>query len=209
MRKRVVLIAVGSGLVALSWVVSGQLSGRGLGFRDDHCEITAGRGLDGVMEGQARCTWDIPADRVEGLLARWEDQEQHFGNVIESTVLDRQGDQILVRQIFRARGIADREVIMECFSEEIPGGRRYHWHKARDQSRSTGQNTEVELHEGSWEVVRGEHDTVVTYRMRHLPGGSVPSFLVSMFLSSGMRDVLADLRRAAEASHVAAQDPEV
>jgi len=206
MAKRLALAAVMAALVAAGYLASGRLSGRGFGFADRSCTITAGRGADGVLEGEARCRWPVPAERIDALLAAWGDQDRHFGNVAESTILEQDGDRMLVRQVYHASGITDREVVMECTSEAIPGGRRYRWRKSADQSRSSGENVEVAVHEGFWDVVRGADGTEVVYHMRHLPGGSVPGFIVSMFLSSGMEDVLADLRRAAESQAVAVRD---
>jgi hypothetical protein len=205
MAKRIIIAAVAAVVVAAAWFGSSGLSGRGFGFGDGDCRLTGGRSPDGVLEGQARCKWPIPAERVEALLAAWGDQARYFSNLAESTVLERSDGRMLVRQIQRASGISDREVIIECTTEAIPGGTRYRWRKAPDQSKSSGRNVEVAVHEGFWEVTSsGEHETRVEYHMRYLPGGSVPSFIVSMFLSSGMEGVLSDLRRAAETRHVAA-----
>lgn len=205
MAKRVVVIAVAVVIVGIAWIGSGRMSGRGFGFGGNECKLTAGRGADGVLEAQARCTWPIPAERLDALLAAWGDQARYFSNIAESTVLEQEPDRMLVRQVHRASGISDREVIIECVTEAIPGGRRYRWRKAADQSKSSGRNVEVAVHEGYWEVTGSGDDTVVEYHMRYLPGGSVPSFLVSMFLSSGMEGVLTDLKRAASTSAVAAR----
>jgi hypothetical protein len=201
--KRLLIAVTAVVVVALACLGSGGLSGRGFGFGDNDCRITAGRDPDGVLAAQARCKWPIPADRFEALLAAWGDQERYFSNIAESTVLEQDAQRMLVRQIHRASGISDREVVVECVTESVPGGKRYRWRKAPDQSRSSGRNVEVAVHEGFWEITAGGDETVVEYHMRYLPGGNVPSFLVSMFLSSGMEGVLADLRRAAEANQVA------
>lgn len=206
MAKRMIIGSAAVCLIAFGWLVSRGLSGHGFGFGDNGCNITADKAADGVLEGQARCEWPIPPEPLERLLAAWGDQAQTFGNVAESTVLEQQGERTLVRQVYHASGISDREVIMECFVESVPGGRRYRWRKAADQSAIRAGRVEVAVHEGYWQVTKGEHGTVVEYHMRYLPGGNVPSFLVSMFLSSGMEDVLGDLRRAASTSQVAAVD---
>jgi hypothetical protein len=201
MARRIVIVAVGVVVVAAAWIGSGGLSGRGFGFGDNSCKLTAGRGADGVLEAEAHCRWPIPADRLDALLEAWGDQARYFSNLAESTVLEQSDERLLVRQIQRASGISDREVVIECVTESVPGGRRYRWRKAPDQSRSSGRNVEVAVHEGFWEVTsKGDHEALVEYHMRYLPGGSVPSFLVSMFLASGTEGVLADLRRAAETS---------
>ncbi len=205
--KRIAIVTVAGVLIAAAWMGPGSLSGRGFGFGDDDCQVSTGRAADGVLEAQARCTWPVPAERLDALLAAWGDQAGYFSNLAESTVLEQRDGRMLVRQVHRASGISDREVVMECFTEAIPGGMRYRWRKAADQSKSSGQRVEVAVHEGFWQVTRGEHETIVEYHMRYLPGGSVPSFLVSMFLSSGMEGVLADLRQAAESREMAARDP--
>ncbi len=204
--QRLAIVAVFACVVGLAWLAAGSLSGRGFGFSNRDCEMSAGRGPDGVLEAQARCRWPIPPDQIEPLLAAWGDQARYFGNVAESTVLESTANRMLVRQVHRASGISDREVVMECVTETVAGGRRYRWNKAPDQSRASGQRVEVAVHEGYWQVAPAADGSIVEYHMRYLPGGSVPSFLVSMFLSSGMQDVLTDLRRAAESRQVAARD---
>ncbi len=200
MAKRSVIVVGVLLVVVTAWVGAGSLSGRGFGFGERDCTLTSGTAADGVLEGQARCKWPVAVDRVDAVLAAWGDQSQYFGNVAESHVVGQRGDRTLVRQIYRARGIEDREVVMECFTEAIPGGRRYHWHKASDQSGNSGRNIEIAVHEGFWEVRGDEHSTTVEYHMRYLPGGNVPQFLVSMFLSSGIEAAMTDLRRAAAGS---------
>jgi len=199
--RRIAIAAVAIAIVVAAWIGSRGLSGRVIGFGgDDDCELATDRSADGALEAHARCKWAIPAARIHAILAAWGDQARTFRNVAESTVLEQDDAHVLVRQIHRASGIADREVIAECFTEAIPGGRRYRWRKAADQSKSTGRNVEVAVHEGFWEVTEGDGATTVEYQLRYLPGGSVPSFLVSMFLSSGMEGVLSDLRQAARTS---------
>jgi len=206
MAKRLTIALVAVLVAVAAWIGSARLAGRGFGFGNHDCKMTAGKAADGVLEGEARCEWPLRPEQLEPLLAAWGEQARYFSNVAESSVLEQGGDRMLVRQVYHASGISDREVIMECFTEAIPGGRRYRWRKAADQSKSSGRNVEVAVHEGYWQIVEGPHGTVVEYHMRYLPGGNVPSFLVSMFLSSGMEGVLNDLRRAAETTHVAARE---
>jgi Polyketide cyclase / dehydrase and lipid transport len=203
--KRTIIVAVAAVIVAVAWLGSRGLSGRGFGFGDDDCELSTGRAADGVLEAEARCEWPLPAARIDALLAAWGDQSRYFSNVAESTVLEQGGERALVRQVHHASGIADREVVVECFTEALPGGHRYRWRKASDQSRASGQRVEVAVHEGFWLITDAGDKTVVEYHLRYLPGGSVPSFLVSMFMSSGMEGVLADLRRAAATTQTAAR----
>lgn len=202
------IVVVGGAVVAvvgLAWLGSGRLSGRATGYPPGDCKIVTGKDADGVLEATAHCEWQMPADRLDSILSVFGDQDRHFSGVAESTVLDVDGEKTLVRQVQQASGISNREVVLEFFSEAIPNGHRYRWHKAKDQSGRNPDHVECEVHEGYWEIVSVGDKTTVDYHLRYLPGGSVPSFLVSAFLSSGVEGALGDLRQAASAQQVASR----
>jgi len=202
----VVVVGVGVAVVGLAWLGPGRLSGRATGYPPGDCKVSTGKTDDGVLEAWAHCEWPLPAERVDSILGVFADQERHFSGVAESEVLRVDGERTLVRQVQQASGISDREVVLEFVAEAIPNGTRYRWRKASDQSGRNPDNVECEVHEGYWEITRTGDKTTVDYHLRYLPGGSVPSFLVSAFLSSGVEGALGDLRQAAFAQQVASRD---
>jgi hypothetical protein len=205
--KTAAVITLGAVLIlAALYTGAGRLSGFGSGFRrGDGCELVKGPAEDGVTPVLAECKWPVPVERLHTLIRNWGEHYRYFGNLAESTVLGASDDVVLVRHVHRASGISDREVIVEWTTEKIPDGYRYHWRKSPDQSAATGTRVEVEVCSGYWEVTRDGSGSRVGYEVRYLPGGSVPSFLVQMFQSSGMRGVLADLRKAAASETILVQ----
>jgi Polyketide cyclase / dehydrase and lipid transport len=204
--KKIAIAAAAAVVVGVAWFGSARLSGRATGYRDTDCKVTTGRTPEGVLEAWAHCEWALPAERVESVLDVLGDQDRYFSGVSESTVLRTDGDRTWVRQVQHASGISDREVVLEFTTEAIPNGRRYRWHKAADQSGRHPGNVECEVHEGHWQIVSDGDKTDVEYHLRYLPGGSVPTFLVSAFLDSGVAGALADLHQAAGAQLVASRD---
>jgi len=205
--KTAAAIALGAVLVlAALYTGAGRMSGFGSGFgRADGCELVEGPAEDGVTPVLAECKWPVPAERLHTLIRSWGDHHRYFSNLAESTVLGESNNVVSVRHVHRASGISDREVIVEWTTEKIPDGYRYHWRKSPDQSAATGTRVEVEVCSGYWEVTSDGSGSRVGYEVRYLPGGSVPSFLVRMFQSSGMRGVLADLRQAAASETILVQ----
>jgi len=193
-------------VVGLAWLGSGRLSGRATGYPPGDCTITTQKGDDGVPEAFARCAWPLPADRIDAVLRLLDEQERHFSGVADSTVLRVDGERTLVRQVQQASGISDREVVLEFVVETIPNGRRYRWRKADDQSGRNPDNVECEVHEGHWQIAGAGNETIVEYHLRYLPGGSVPTFMVTAFLGSGVEEALDDLRDAAATQQVASRD---
>ena len=183
-------------LVALYGSYLRGLSGFGSG-RGPDCPLTTGP-KNGEITVRAECDWPISADPVHSTLGAVGNHDRYFANLGESAVLEERDGFVRVRQIHQARGIDDREVVVDWVITPIDGGYRYAWRKSIDQSEASGTRIEVEVHEGMWEITSTPTGTHVVYDMRYLPGGSVPAFLVRWFQASSIEKVLAEARTAAE-----------
>jgi hypothetical protein len=84
-------------------------------------------------------------------------------------------------------------------TQSIPNGKRYTLSKDADQKELTGQGVEIQSMKSAWEVSSNPNGTThIAYELRYLPGGSVPSSLVRRFQTSGVQNVLEELRAYAE-----------
>ena len=182
--------------VLLSWLplVAGQWT---VSFEDDSCTYYRGAvEADGVMPVRVDCDWAVDPVKAAQLL---EDQSTHdeiFEAVAESTILSEKDDIRRVYQVQRAAGGVDRHVILEYSEETLSNGRRFRWKKSSDQTGLRPEGVEVEVTEGQWEITETETGMHLHYELRYLPGGRVPTFLVTWFQGLGTRMVIADLRES-------------
>jgi len=194
------------GIAALSQG-TGRLSGHGFGFgRSDDCTLEQSPAEGGATRVLAQCDWDTPITRLDAMIRNWEGHDLYFSNLAESKIVDQNAERVRVRQVQTASGISDREVVVDWRVETVPGGYRYSWDKAPDQSAASGSRVEVERTKGFWEITSRGEKSHLRYSVEYLPGGNVPTFLLRMFQSSGIRGVLADLRGAADTTQVAQSD---
>jgi hypothetical protein len=201
MLSRIVITCSLLGIIGSVAVVSRQDALVGWAFgRGNDCNVRVGDAEDGVMPIRAICQWAVPIEAVRAQLDDVERQEHVFSNVDESELISTYGDHLVVRQVHVARGIRDREVIIDWVREPAPSGVRYRWRKASDQSTITPGRVEVAVHSGSWEVSETNKGTRVQYTALYHPGGSVPRLLVRWFQGSGVRGVLEDLHEASKDS---------
>ncbi len=198
------LVAVG---VALFWGGRARLSGHGFGFGKgaDNCRMTTLPAEAGVTPVRVDCDWQIEPARLHALLVDPGGHVKVFGSLTESTVLGRQGDATLVRQVQQAGGIAPRAVVVAWTVRDVPNGRRYEWRKAPDQSLAAGRGVEVARYEGFWEVTSAGGGSHVAYEVRYAAGGDVPAFLVRTFQPNAIRAAAGELRVAAEGTGTVAQ----
>jgi hypothetical protein len=194
---------VAAGLYA-GW---GALTGLGAG-RGGDCILTELEGNGAPISMRAECDWPISPERLRPIIESWEAQARHFSGLAESAVLGTEGGSVIVRQLHRATGISDREVVVEWDVTPFENGWRYSWRKSPDQSAATGRGVEVEDYAGSWEITTAGTGSHVVLETRYAPGGRVPFFLVRSFRGSGVRQVLDELRSAAESNIQVASGPE-
>lgn len=148
---------------------------------------------------RAECEWPIAPAELQKLLADNNAHADYFTSVAQSRVLGPTAGGELVYQVHEASGISDREIVLLMGQEAIPGGTRYTWTRAADQSKITGKLVATPVDTGKWEVTATPTGSKVVYELLYDPGGSVPSFLVRSFQGGGTRTLVGELRAWAEA----------
>ena len=173
-------------LAHAGWTVTGA---------HDGCVYSRGeREPSGATPVRVVCDWQVPAADLIEVLSRPGDHAAVFESLAEAESLGRSGAKEWVRQVHKASGASNREVVVVFETHTTPDGLRFAWRKADDQSKRAGKGVEPALSEGYWQVADRKGRTQLTYEVRYLAGGSVPAFLVRWFQGAGMRAVLDDLR---------------
>ena len=204
--RAVILGAIAATLgVAALYSGSGRLSGHGVGIGGGGCSIEPIAAEDGVAAVHADCRWLVPAERVTALLEDVNGHGRFFTALAETSIIGKSGDHLFVREVHHAKGMSDREVVVEWWAESLPDGHRYRWRKAADQSAVSGTRVQVAETQGYWEVVREGEQTHLVYEMHYLPGGNIPAFLVRMFQAPGIKNALGELRDAAQSDKLFAR----
>ncbi len=204
MQRRASVALVVTAVLALVSLYAGEgrLTGAGSG-RGSGCTIVQGPAEGRVRPVIATCAWPVPASQVARLLRDWSRHHAYFSNLTESALIDERNGVAKVRQVHRATGITDREVVVEWHTERLRDGVRYSWRKSEDQSSLSPDRIEVEDSRGHWEVRGDEQRSEIRYEARYLPGGGMPLFFLRLFQASGMKAVLAELRDAVNRTLVA------
>lgn len=149
---------------------------------------------EGVQSVRAECDWDVAPGKLQGLLARHADHDLYFSSVSHCDVLERKGNVDRAWQRHEAAGISAREVVVDMWSEPIPGGVRFNWKKSANQQGLTGDGVEVTKDTGKWEVTEGKNGgSHVVYELAYGPGGMVPSFVVRWFQGAGTQTLVGEL----------------
>ncbi|NOY26387.1 MAG: hypothetical protein GXP62_10990 [Oligoflexia bacterium] len=152
---------------------------------------------DDIVALRGLCTWAVPADQVIAKLSNWNNHDEIFPTVAQSTVLgtlvDGKGK---VSQVHQAAGISDREVVLDVTAQTIDGGLRLTHTKSADQSAVSGKRVMVGRDDGLWEIKSAPGGCTVLYELRYDPAGSVPGFIVKWFQGSGFKDLLGSLKDA-------------
>lgn len=148
----------------------------------------------GATPVRVECDWDIDPDALSTVLSRPGDHHRIFDSLRDSETLGVAGGRERVRQVHKASGASDRELIVEIKTEPVAGGKRFSWRKCADQSGRKTDGVEPALSEGYWEVTARDGRSRLIYEIRYLAGGSVPAFLVRWFQGAGIKGVIRDLR---------------
>jgi hypothetical protein len=174
------------------------------GFREtkqsDGCTLYLGPAeSDGVVPMAADCVWpDVTFEAFEAKLAPWQHHDRVFSTVVSSDLVRTEGATSIVKQRHHASGISDREIIIAGTRTSVSGGGvRFSWKKKAEAFTPASGNVEATRSEGYWQAVPLATGGIkVTYELRYDPGGSVPSFLVRWFQTSGLVGILGDLHKA-------------
>lgn len=148
---------------------------------------------------RATCTWpDVERARLDGLLADFEGYEDLIWVVDQSTVRERRDDRALVYQLQQMWGMADREVLLWAWSEDVPSGRRHVWTTASDEPLELGRGAvRTPINEGVWEVVDNPDGpgVRVTHEIAVDAGGTpLPEWLLRFVRTRGFARVMDEVR---------------
>jgi hypothetical protein len=148
----------------------------------------------GATPVRVECDWDIDPGALQSVLGEPGSHSRIFDSLADSESLSNQGGVERVRQVHKASGASDREIVVEITTQSVPGGKRFSWRKSGDQSGHKSDGVEPDMSEGYWEVTSRDGRSHLVYEIRYLAGGSVPAFLVRWFQGAGIKAVIGDLR---------------
>lgn len=153
----------------------------------------------GATPVRVECDWDIDPAALTAVLGEPGDHHRIFGSLQDSESLGAVGGTERVRQVHKASGASDRELIVDIQTSTVSGGTRFSWKKSGDQTGRKTDGVEPDLSEGFWEVTAKGPRSHLVYEFRYLAGGNVPAFLVRWFQGAGINGVIGDLRAYMEA----------
>ena len=180
------LALCGIALAATAWRVEGSEHG---------CRFFSGpTESSGAAPVRAECDWAVSIETTRSVLAQPGSHDQIFSSLAESRLLPSPPETPRIRQLHRAFGASDREVVVDFSFTEEGTATRYAWDKAADQSERLGVGIEPPMTRGFWLVEGDESRTRLTYEVRYIAGGRVPQALVRWFQGAGTRTVLRDLQ---------------
>jgi len=180
-------------------LVASALAGWTQTNESNGCRFFKGAAEGAVVPLRAECDWDLQPAELMALLSKIDAHDEYFSSVEESRVVAVNGGESTVYQVHVAAGIADREAMLIYTDQDIPGGHRYAWTVAADQTGISGEKVRLAADSGKWEVTAGaQGGSHVVYELRYDPGGSVPGFVVRWFQGSGVRALVGELRTWAE-----------
>jgi hypothetical protein len=161
------------------------------------CTYQRGSAEGDVTPIRVECDWTgVDAARLHAVLSDPGNHDRVFSGLGEATVVERRGAVNRVYQRFVAKGITDREVVVDIATSDLPGGKRYAWTKSADQSALRGDGVEVPSNSGKWEVTEVDGRVRLVYELRLAVGGMVPGFLMKWFQGGAIQQTIGELRRA-------------
>lgn len=165
----------------------------------DGCTLSLGPvEADGVVPMHAECWWpDVRIEAFRAKLADWTLHDDIWTAVVRSEVREA-GPRALVWQIHQSKGIANREVLLWMRHDATGGADRYSWTLAGDRPLTPADGHVATLRDdGYWQAAPDPRGGVqVVHHLAYHPGGSVPSFVVRWFQSSGLKTNLAECHAA-------------
>ncbi len=185
-----------SPLLGIVLGLSSAHAGWTLSKHAEGCDYLQGSpGADGITPVRVECTWsEVDASALHRLLARPEGHASTFSGLSEARLVQREGPITRIYQRFSARGVTDREVVVDFRTEELPNGRSYRWTKSGDQSSLRGDGVEVPATEGQWAVTEQGGQVRLVYELKLKLGGMVPSFMVRWAQGGAVEQTIVELR---------------
>ncbi len=147
----------------------------------------------GLTPVRVECDWDdVDAKAIHENLASPDAQVRVFSGLAEARVISS----TRVYQRFSARGVSDREVVVDVETDTVPGGWAYRWRKSADQTNLRGDAVEVGATEGMWEVTEVDGRVRLVYELRLGLGGMVPTFMVRWAQGGAVQQTIEELKAA-------------
>ncbi len=165
----------------------------------DGCDLFLGpKEADGVVPMRAECRWpEVSLEKFDAAFSQWDLHDDIFSTISASDVLGKAGDTTEVRQIQVTKGISDRFIVIKGTRAAIDGGGyRYAWTRSDHTMAPPSGTVQVTRSDGHWEVRPLDGGGVaLVHQLSYDPGGSVPSFMVRWFQTSGLQGIVTDLRQ--------------
>ena len=173
-------------LAAAGWTISHE---------EDGCIYYKGTAEGDITPIRVECEWaDVDASKMHRLLSRPGNHDSVFNGLSEASVIQTEGAHTRVYQRFAARGMSDREVMVDYRTSTVDGGKRYRWRKSGDQSELRGDALELPDTSGLWEVREDGEKVKLTYELRMKLGGMLPAFAVKWAQTSAIQDTIQALK---------------
>lgn len=180
------VLLLASAVASASWRVT-----------DQEYDCTFYRGeieASGATAFRVVCDWDFAPAELIAVLSQPNSHAAIFSSLGSAETVSHDGALETVRQVHLGRGASDREVVVDIRTTDVPGGKRFAWTKAADQSGRSIDSVEPDLSDGFWEVTDRGGRSHLVYEIRYNAGGKVPALLVRWFQASGIKGVIGDLR---------------
>lgn len=149
----------------------------------------------------AECRWpDVTLERASELMGNWAGHDGLFSTVVTSDVRSTANGVTMAEQTHRAKGIADRQIVLTMQAETVGDGQKFSWKQAPGEPLELAKgNVLCERSEGYWEFhPHADGGVTVVHSLFYDPGGSVPGFLVRWFQTSGLENTVTEFRSAAQ-----------
>jgi len=176
--------------------------GFGLLRQAEDCTLTIGPVAEqGARPVHAACSWpEAHLDAIRSMILDYEAYPQLIPLVERSEIVRRDGDRVLVHQVYKVPLLARREAMLWMHATEPPdGGVRVDWSVADGEVWTPAQgHVRVSENRGFWEVApRPGGGVAVVHQIAYDPGVHLPDWLISHFRTSGLASVMSDLRERA------------
>ena len=140
------------------------------------------------------CHWKVAPTQLQEILSSPDRYDEVFSGVSESVLVLKKSNLTRVFQVHSYTGITDRAAFMDYLDTPVPNGRRYSYHKARDQSVVPNRYVLIVQNTGFWEVTRIKSGSLLVFETLYEAGGSVPKFLIRWGQMSGIQNMIKELR---------------
>jgi Polyketide cyclase / dehydrase and lipid transport len=170
--------------------------------RAEDCTLAIGPySEEGPRPVRAACSWpEAHLAPLRSALLDFADYPQLVPLIERSEVVRREGDRVLVHQVYRVPLLARREAMLWMSAHERPdGGVRVDWSVADSEPWTPEQgHVQVSENRGFWEVAPQPGGGVaVVHQIAYDPGVHLPDWLVARFRTNGLASVMSDLRKRA------------